>query len=222
MTARPNAVAPPPTGRFIVFEGIGGSGKTSVLQAVAAELTRRGYTVTTTRQPGGTPIGAQLRALVLDPAHKSDLDPTAQLFLYAADRYLNLKRVIRPALAAGHIVLCDRYEHSTYAYQAAGGGDPAELAAINAVATRGLRPHRTYWFDVPPETGRTRSVAARRTEADRYDQEAIAFWRRLHDSYAEQAAAHPADMHRIDATPPLDQVIRATLDDLLAFLDSPQ
>lgn len=210
----------PPGGRFIVFEGIGGSGKTSVLEAAAAALTAGGHTVTTTRQPGGTKVGAELRALVLDPANKADLDPTAQLFLYAADRYVNLERVIRPALTAGHIVLCDRYDLSTHAYQTAGGGDPAELAIINNVATRGLQPHRTYWFDVSPEIGRHRSAAARRTELDRFDQEALAFWRRLHDSYAAQAAAHPHAIKRIDASLPLPQVVAATLADLDAFLDS--
>jgi dTMP kinase len=207
-------------GRFIVFEGIGGSGKTSVMKAVADELKRAGHTVTTTRQPGGTNVGQQIRALVLDPAHQAVIDSTAQLFLYAADRYLNLQQVVRPALAAGHIVLCDRYDHSTRAYQAAGGGDPAELETINAVATRGLRPHRTYWVDVPPSIGRKRSAAARRTELDRFDQEALDFWQRLRDSYAAQAAARPHEIHRIDATPPLDAVIQATLDDLLPFLDS--
>nr|AIA15229.1 thymidylate kinase [uncultured bacterium] len=206
-------------GRLIVFEGIGGSGKTTALRAVADELRNRDYTVVTTRQPGGTTIGERLRQLLLDPAYAPDLNPTAQLFLYAADRYINIEHIIRPALAAGHIVLCDRYDHSTHAYQAAGGGDPAELATINHVATRGLKPHRTYWFDVPPATGRERSAAARRTEHDRFDHEALAFWQRLHDSYAAQAAADPDQIRRIDTSQPLQAVVAAVLDDLLAFVE---
>jgi dTMP kinase len=211
--------APQPNqGRFIVFEGIGGSGKSSVLQALAAALTERGYAITATRQPGGTPIGARLREIVLDPALKPDIDATAQLFLYAADRYIHVERIIRPALAAGHIVLCDRYDHSTRAYQSAGGGDPAKLEIVNRLATGGLTPDRTYWFDVDPETGRQRSRNANRPELDRFDQEELAFWRRIHASYVQQARDHPEQIKRIDAGQPLEAVIADTLTDIIAFI----
>jgi dTMP kinase len=205
-------------GHFIVFEGIGGSGKSTVLQAIARELTTRGYTVTTTHQPGGTPIGQKIRDIALSPRYKAELDAIAQLLLYAADRYLDIEQVIKPALAAGHVVLCDRYDHSTRAYQAAGGGDPATLEIVNRVAVGAFRPHRTYWFDVEATTGRERSIKADRTEADRYDQEAMAFWRRLQDSYTAQAHHHPEEIQRIDANRPLDDVIQDTLADLLRFL----
>jgi dTMP kinase len=208
----------PGSSLLIVFEGIGGSGKSTVLKTVARELTLRGYTVTTTHQPGGTAIGQKIRDITLSPQYKAELDATAQLLLYAADRYLNIKHVIQPALAAGHIVLCDRFDHSTRAYQAAGGGNPATLETINRLAVGSLRPGRTYWFDVDAPTGRERSIKAARAEADRYDQEALDFWRRLQASYTEQARRHPEEIQRIDANRPLDDVIQDTLADLLRFL----
>jgi len=207
-----------PKGFFIVFEGIGGSGKSSTLQAVASVLTERGYTVTTTRQPGGTPVGTKIREIVLDPALKPDIDANAQLFLYAADRYINIERIIRPALAAGHIVLCDRYDHSTRAYQSASNGDPAKLETINHLATGGLTPDRTYWFDAEPEAGRQRSRQANRPELDRFDQEELDFWRRVQASYAQQAHDHPDQIKRIDANQPFNAVVLQTLTDLLQFI----
>jgi dTMP kinase len=216
MTSDPHDSSSP--GLFIVFEGIGGSGKSSVRRAVATALSTRGHTIITTRQPGGTPIGAKIRELVLNPAYKADIDANAQLFLYAADRYINIERVIRPALAAGHIVLCDRYDHSTHAYQAASGGNPATLEAINRLATQGLTPHRTYWFNADPQTARDRSRRANRPELDRYDQEELAYWRRVQAAYAGQAHRHPGEIIAIDANEPLETVISHTLADLLHFI----
>lgn len=205
------------SGLFVVFEGIGGAGKSMTLLSMAAALSKQKYPVLITRQPGGTNVGQEIRNIALNPEHRDTLDSTAQLFLYAADRYLNIQQVILPALAADKIVLCDRYDHSTYAYQAAGGGDPEALRQVNALATKNLRPHRTYWFDVDPITARKRVHDAKRTEPDRFDQEAIEFAERLRRSYQQQAKEYPAEIMRIDANQPLADVVEQTRTDLLTL-----
>ncbi len=201
-----------------MFEGVGGSGKTTVSAAAAKILSEAGYHVTRTHQPGGSRVGAKIRDIALNPEFKADIDASAQLFLYAADRHINIQQVIKPALKRGDIVLCDRYDHSTRAYQAAGGGDPAALEIVNDLATGGLRANRTYWFDLPPEMALERIRRAKRGERDRFDLEKLAFWQKLQASYAEQTRRHPEEMRRIDASAPIETVTKAVLTDLLEFI----
>ena len=186
---------------FITFEGIDGSGKSTQLRMLAGELARRGFEVVTTREPGGTPLGARLRHALLDV--EAEVDPLAELLLYAADRAQHVRTFIGPHLAAGRVVISDRYSDATIAYQGAGRGLPADL--INEVvrlATDGLRPDLTFVFDLDVEEARLRQ--ARRTahganKADRLDMEDAAFHARVREAYQESARREPERVRIIDA-----------------------
>jgi dTMP kinase len=186
---------------FITLEGPEGSGKTTQLRLLTAFLREQGYHVVATREPGGTPIGDQIRCVLHDTANTA-MSPTAELLLYAASRAQLVDQVIRPALAAGQIVLCDRYADSTMAYQGYGRGlDLDTLATLTAIATSGLRPDLTLLLDLDVERG----LARRRDEGEemnRLDLETIAFHRRVRDGYLTLCAADPARWRLIDADRP--------------------
>lgn len=183
---------------LISFEGPDGAGKSTQVRALASFLRRTGYEVVLTREPGGTSIGDQIRAVVHSTANTS-MAPTAEMLLYAASRAQLVSEVIRPALAAGRIVLCDRYADSTMAYQGFGRGlDRAMLATLTAIATGGLVPDLTLLLDLDVERG----LARRRDEGEemnRLDLEALDFHRRVRAGYLTLAAAEPARWVRIDA-----------------------
>ncbi len=183
---------------LISFEGPDGAGKSTQVRALASFLRRTGYEVVLTREPGGTSIGDQIRAVVHSTANTA-MAPTAEMLLYAASRAQLVSEVIRPALAAGRIVLCDRYADSTMAYQGFGRGlDRAMLATLTAIATGGLVPDLTLLLDLDVERGLSR----RRDEGEemnRLDLEALDFHRRVRAGYLTLAAAEPARWVRIDA-----------------------
>ena len=186
---------------FITFEGIDGSGKSTQLRMLAGELAQRNLEVVTTREPGGTPLGARLRHALLDA--EAEVDPLAELLLYAADRAQHVRTFIRPHLLAGRIVISDRYTDATVAYQGAGRGLPTNL--INQVvqlATDGLRPDLTLIFDLGVEQGRlrqTRRTAHGANKADRLDMEDAAFHTRVREAYQEIARTEPERVRIIDA-----------------------
>ena len=186
---------------FITLEGPEGAGKTTQLRALADFLRGCGYDVVTTREPGGTPIGDQIRHVLHDTANAA-MSPTAEVLLYAASRAQLVAEVIRPALAAGRVVLCDRYADSTMAYQGYGRGlDRDALAALTAIATGGLRPDLTLLLDLDVARG----LARRRDEGEemnRLDLETIEFHRRVRAGYLALAAAEPARWRLIDADRP--------------------
>ena len=186
---------------FITLEGPEGAGKTTQLRALADYLRGCGYDVVTTREPGGTPIGDQIRHVLHDTANAA-MSPTAEVLLYAASRAQLVAEVIRPALAAGRVVLCDRYADSTMAYQGYGRGlDRDALAALTAIATGGLRPDLTLLLDLDVARG----LARRRDEGEemnRLDLETIEFHRRVRAGYLALAAAEPARWQLIDADRP--------------------
>src|SRR5579872_5751836 len=135
-------------GRFITFEGIDGSGKTTQLRSLAKWLREQGQETIETVEPGGTEIGRQIRRIVLDPA-SADLHPRAELLLYFASRAQNVEQVIRPALEAGRTVLCDRFTDSTLVYQGCGRGlDTSTILDLDRIACRGLRPDITLFIDI--------------------------------------------------------------------------
>ena len=186
---------------FITLEGPEGAGKTTQLRALADFLRGCGHDVVTTREPGGTPIGDQIRHVLHDTANAA-MSPTAELLLYAASRAQLVAEVIQPALAAGRVVLCDRYADSTMAYQGYGRGlDRDALAALTAVATGGLRPDLTLLLDLDVARG----LARRRDEGEemnRLDLETLEFHRRVREGYLTLAAAEPARWRIIDADRP--------------------
>ena len=186
---------------FITLEGPEGAGKTTQLRALADFLRGCGYDVVTTREPGGTAIGDQIRHVLHDTANVA-MSPTAEVLLYAASRAQLVAEVIQPALAAGRVVLCDRYADSTMAYQGYGRGlDRDALAALTAIATGGLRPDLTLLLDLDVARG----LARRRDEGEemnRLDLETIEFHRRVRAGYLTLAAAEPARWQLIDADRP--------------------
>jgi dTMP kinase len=181
---------------LVVVEGPEGSGKSTLAKRLARRLTDAGYTVVEVREPGGTPGAEAARALVLDPAHP--WSPAAELFLILAARAELVEKVIRPALARDHtVVLSDRFDLSTVAYQVAGRGLPeAEVRAANRVATGGLTPEATLVLDLAPSVGRRRQRAAGKS-SDRMEQQDATMHERVARAYRE--AEGPGIMH-LDAS----------------------
>ena len=191
-------------GFFLVLEGPEGAGKTSLAAALVAAMQSEGLDPVAVREPGGTGPAEHARQALLDPA--SRLDPHTELLFVAAARAHLVQAIIRPALAAGKIVLSDRYDLSTLAYQGAGRGIPAEtVARVNDVATQGLRPDLTLVLDVPPAVGRQRQAAAGKAR-DRFEREDDGFHDRVAAAY--QAATGPAVRH-LDGTAPRPDVLAA-------------
>lgn len=182
-------------GTFITFEGIDGSGKSTQLRLLANFLRLKGYEVLATREPGGTPVGIRLRAALLD--EQEEVDPLTELLVFAADRAQHVRRVLRPALESGHIVLSDRYADATIAYQGAGRGfAPQLISEIVELATEGLIPDRTLLFDlsVAESIGRMKRRAEGRRKADkgdRLDAENEEFYTRVRNAYLRMASEEP-------------------------------
>ncbi len=191
-------------GRFIVFEGGEGSGKSTASAAVAERLRAAGVTVVHTREPGGTRAGELVRGLL----HER-LTPWAELFAFLAARAQLVDEVIRPALERGETVVCDRFAPSTFAYQVhARGLDEAQVRAANAIATGGLEPDLVVYLDIDPEAGLRRKHGE--TEAIRTGLEGLAFHRKVREGYLRQATADPARWVVIDAAlPPAEVANRA-------------
>jgi dTMP kinase len=169
-------------GRLIVFEGVEGAGKTTQLERLAAHLTRAGAEHRSYREPGGTPLGNEIRRILLDPA--ATITPRAEALLFMASRAELLAREVRPAIKAGHVVLLDRFFLSTYAYQIAGRGLPeTDVRSANLVATEGLVPDLTILITVAAGTGLAR--AQQRSASDRMEQSGDAFHGRVERAFAD-------------------------------------
>jgi dTMP kinase len=191
-------VALSPRGRFITLEGSEGSGKTTAARHLGEWLRSRGEAATVTREPGGTPLGDEVRRLVLHLRDVSDdLDPRADALLYAAARAQHTARVIQPVLERGEHVVCARYLDSSLAYQGVGyGNDLDEMRRLQQFATYGLLPDLTILLDVPVEVGLGRKRAG---EWNRFeDTQGVAFFERVRAAYLELAAAEPERFRVID------------------------
>jgi dTMP kinase len=188
------------SGKFIVFEGVEGAGKTTQIHKTAEWLqTRYGQekSISITREPGGTQLGRQIRQLLLEDPD-SDVSNRAELLLYGADRAQHVESVIRPHLDRGDIVLCDRFTDSTIAYQGYGRGfDRAEIDRVNQLATGGLDSDLTIWLDLEVEIGLQR--VWQRGKPDRMEQANLAFHHRVRQGYQELARSYPDRIVRIDA-----------------------
>jgi dTMP kinase len=196
-------------GRFITFEGVDGSGKTTQFRMLAQWLRERGREVVETVEPGGTAIGRQIRKILLDPA-SADIQPRAELLLYFASRAQNVDQVIRPALDAGQTVLCDRFTDSTLVYQGCGRGLDTEVVRdLDRIACRGLKPDVTFLIDIDPETSLMR--AKRRNERtgpseSRIDEEGAEFHERVRQGYLALAKAEPDRIMVVDGTVGIGEV----------------
>lgn len=190
-------------GKFISVEGIDGAGKSTHLRWIARFLRRRGMRLTLTREPGGTAAGEKLRRMVL--GSRSGLHPETETLLMFAARREHLDKVIRPALAAGRWVLCDRFTDATYAYQSAGSGVRwSKVATLEKWAQEGLQPDLTLLFDVSPAIGRKR--AGRRRSRDRFEREKGAYHRRVRAAYLKRSRENPRRVKVIDASGSIDTV----------------
>jgi dTMP kinase len=169
---------------FITFEGPEGAGKSTQLARLAGRLRDTGRNVVMTREPGGGTLGPAIRALLLEG---EDVPPRAELFLFLADRAAHVQNVVRPAIARGDMVLCDRHADSTVVYQGHGRGmDVDELRSLNAMATEGLVPDLTLLFDLTAEQG-----LARLNDRDRLDREPLAFHQRVRQGFLAEAEREP-------------------------------
>ena len=203
-------------GRFLVFEGIEGAGKSTQLPLVERRLGDAGVRTLATREPGGTPLGESLRAVLLDPRF-TGMSPAAELLVMFAARAEHLAKVIEPALAAGTWVLCDRFTDATFAYQGGGRGvDAARIAALEETAQSGLWPDLVLVLDVPVEVGLARAGRRRQMSmgfpaapaeaglargiTDRFEREDVDFFRRVREVYLERARARPERYAIIDAS----------------------
>jgi dTMP kinase len=206
---------------FITFEGIDGCGKSTQLRMLASVLRMRNLEVVTTREPGGTPLGQKLRYALLEA--EGQVDPLAELLLYAADRAQHVRALVRPALASGHIVLSDRYADATVAYQGAGRGfEPRMVAEIVALATGGLKPDLTLLFDLPVAEARER--ASHRTRngrpGDRLDSEDETFHTRVREAYLRIASDEPERVRLVNASDSIEETHVRVLDIVIPFLEN--
>lgn len=183
------------SGRFITFEGIDGAGKSTHIEALAERLRQRGAEVVCTREPGGTELAEKLRELVLH----LPMDALTEAMLVFAARRDHVQRVIRPALARGATVVCDRFTDATFAYQGGGRGfDRPVLSQLEAWVHGELQPALTFWLDLPAETAAKRRAEAR--AADRFEREDLGFFERVRAGYAGRMAAAPQRFARIDSS----------------------
>lgn len=207
-------------GKFITFEGIDGSGKSTQLRLIAGDLRVLGFNVLTTLQPGGTPLGRRLREAFLET--EENVHPMAELLLFAADRAQHVNFLIKPALAEGRIVISDRYADATEAYQGAGRGfDEKIISQVIKLATDGLKPDLTLFFDIPIEKAilRTNSRTDNETIKNRMDKETTEFYDRVRKSYLKIAEKEPKRFRVIDASGSIEEVHAKVAEIVKKFLE---
>ncbi|WP_043598628.1 dTMP kinase [Dyella ginsengisoli] len=204
-------------GVFISLEGGEGAGKSTLLAGLRDHLVERGIDLVQTREPGGTPLGEALRAILLDPDMRG-MSAESELLMMFASRAQLVRECIAPALAAGQWVLCDRFADASYAYQGGGRGQPVErIAGLETWACAGIAPDLTLLLDLPVADGRAR--AAGRGEADRIESEADAFFERVRATYRARAVAEPNRFRVLDASAAPGQVLAAAIAALAPLLE---
>lgn len=191
-------------GLFITFEGTDGSGKTTQIKLIEEYMKKMGYEVVLTREPGGTKVSELIRDLILSPEN-TEIVPLTETILYAASRAQHVEQVIKPAIEAGKIVICDRFVDSSYAYQGGGRGVDLKLIAdINRIAIEGVIPDITFFLDIEPDIAIKRRINA--TGADRIEQENIDFHRRVHSGYRKMALLYPERIKTIAANRTIQEI----------------
>jgi dTMP kinase len=195
-------------GKLIVFEGVEGCGKTSQIKLCQKWLEELGLSVSVTREPGGTDLGVHIRRLLLDKTESKSIAPRTELLLYAADRAQHVEQDLKPNLAWGTIILCDRFTDSTIAYQGYGRNLDMDLInQLNEIATGGLNSDLTLWFDIDVEVGLGRKRKSGEA-ADRMELEKIEFHHRVQRGYKELAAINSNTIVRIDGSLALNAVFK--------------
>ena len=210
-------------GTFITFEGIDGSGKSTQLRLLGNFLRANGCDALLTREPGGTTLGLRLRAALLDAME--EVDPLTELPVFAADRAQHVRRLVRPALESGRLVISDRYADATVAYQGAGRGFPPELISqIVYLATEGLKPDLTLLFDLPIDESTNRTARrstgknSGRISPDRLDIEKADFHARVRDAYLQIALCEPERVKLIDTSGPVEHTQEHVKEIIIPFL----
>jgi len=211
-------------GCFITFEGIEGCGKTTQVRLLAEFLKARGIPVQVTREPGGCPIADQIRSILLDGANRSMI-PLAELLLYAAARSQHVSEVISPALAAGGVVLCDRFTDATLAYQGfARGLDQGLIVSLNILAAGDTMPHLTILLDCPVEIGLERAMSringTSGAREERFELESLEFHRRVRDGYLHIASEEPDRFLVVDGTAVVEETASVIADSVMRFVTS--
>lgn len=194
-------------GKFLTFEGIDGSGKSTQLRMLSGNLRSRGVNVITTREPGGTPLGRRLREAFLET--EENIAPMAELLSFAADRAQHVEFLIKPSVAEGRVVISDRYADATFAYQGAGRGFPEDkVLQVIELATGGLKPDLTLFFDIPVREAMQRMSI--RDEAlakkNRMDEETADFYSRVRDAYLRIAEMEPERFKIVDAVGSVEEI----------------
>lgn len=207
-------------GKFLSFEGPEGSGKSTQIQRLLAHLAAEGVATLSTREPGGSKLGELVRNLVMHSSGETTISPEAELLLFTASRAQLVREVIRPALAAGKLVICDRFLDSSTVYQGLARGLPLDsLHAVNQFAVGGTLPDLTLVLDVPVEVSLSRIRARPGTSLDRIEQEKESFYRKVRDGYLQVAQSIPERFVVIDGTSSPDRIeaqIWKTIHDRLA------
>jgi len=209
---------------FITLEGIEGSGKTTQMDHLRNFLDAAGLPAVFTREPGGTRLGGKIRTILLDSGNGS-MDPLAELLLYFADRAQHLAEIVRPALAAGNIVVCDRYVDATLVYQGVARGIGTELVKrLHALVCGGLTPDLTFLLDLPTEVGLGRAWqaiqnGARQTDQSRFEEENQAFHQAVRSGYLDLARKAPHRFQIIDANRDVGRVRADIVERLTAFFN---
>jgi thymidylate kinase len=206
-------------GKFITFEGIDGSGKSTQHRMLAGVLRSRGLNVVTTHEPGGTPLGRRLREAFLET--EETVAPMAELLLFAADRAQHVELLIRPTLAEGRTVISDRYADATFAYQGAGRGfDEQTVDKIIDLATGGLKPDLTLFFDISVANAiqRTNTRDESTGKRNRMDMETADFYERVRQSYLGIAEREPERFKLIDANGSIEETHHLVVDKVTDFL----
>lgn len=201
-------------GLFITFEGCDGCGKTTQLELLAKYLEDKGYDVITTREPGAKGLGVKLREILLD--YDGEVSPNCESFLFLADRAQHIDTIVKPAIKAGKIVLCDRHIDSTVAYQGYGRGlDLAQINYLNNLATSGLKPHLTFLFDVNTETSMQRVGK----DKDRMESAGIEFQEKVRNGYLELAKSEPERIKVFDSRKTIERLHQEVLDTIARYIN---
>lgn len=206
-------------GIFITFEGPDGAGKTTQVRMLAQALEKAGHDIVMTREPGGTSISDRIRSLVLSPEHK-EMTHQAEVLLYAASRAQHVHELIIPSLEQGKIVICDRFIDASMAYQAYGLGLSAEAVwQINAFASSGLKPTRTYMLDLPVEVSAQRLMKRTEGALDRIEQKGVAYHSRVREGFHDIAQKNQDRIKIVDATQPIEKMAEQIFEDCLSLLN---